>query len=218
MLVLGWLHQRHVSHGCQGAPAGAPAAALYAGAGAAGGGTVAGPAPVGRLVPDPPPPNDFAPAIPPPEPRDCSSLEKMIRVSGGPRVPRAPPRPLLRDPRPDFPIILQRLRCPLHTIPSERGKKYRKTKPASAAKVGSSWRPRRAMKLALLLCPIRIRAAYSRMPAILSAIRCLLARSRRSLAGRSCTRPGDACAAPVPLPLQYADGFTVKHREGVHSP
>ena len=55
--------------------------------------------------------------------------------------------------------------------------------------------------------------AVVRMPAILADIRCLLARFRRTLAGRSCTRPGDASAAPVPLPLQYADGFTVEHRD-----
>ena len=88
-----------------------------------------------------------------------------------------------------------------------------KTKPAPAAEVGSSWRPRHAMKLALFICLIRIRATCSRMPVIMSAIRCQTARFRRSLAERSYTRPGDACAAPVPLPLQYADGFTVKLRE-----
>ena len=85
-----------------------------------------------------------------------------------------------------------------------------KTRPA--AEVEGRWRPRRAMRLTLLPCLL----AFGRL------IReCLPYQPSAVFRSGSVTPwpvdPAPALAAPapplVPLPLQYADGFTVMHHE-----
>ena len=100
-------------------------------------------------------------------------------------------------------------------FPGKVGKKQNKTRPA--AEVEGRWRPRRAMRLTLLPCLL----AFGRL------IReCLPYQPSAAFRSGSVTPwpvdPAPALAAPapplVPLPLQYADGYTVMHHEGVRSP